>query len=238
MKRYGCIGKRLTHSFSREIHARLADYPYDLIELAEEEIPSFLAKRDFAAVNVTIPYKQTVIPYLDHVSPIARRIGAVNTVVNREGRLYGYNTDYHGMTALIRRVGLQLQGKKVLVLGTGGTGKTACVVAADLGAAEVLTVSRSKSGGDTDYNEAVTLHTDARIIINTTPAGMYPDCGSRPIDLTPFDRLEGVVDAVYNPLRTELVLDALDKGVPAEGGPMLWPLPRGQGRSQAKPCQL
>ena len=218
MKRYGCIGKRLTHSFSREIHARLADYPYDLIELAEEEIPSFLAKRDFAAVNVTIPYKQTVIPYLDHVSPIARRIGAVNTVVNREGRLYGYNTDYHGMTALIRRVGLQLQGKKVLVLGTGGTGKTACVVAADLGAAEVLTVSRSKSGGDTDYNEAVTLHTDARIIINTTPAGMYPDCGSRPIDLTPFDRLEGVVDAVYNPLRTELVLDALDKGVPAEGG--------------------
>ena len=218
MKRYGCIGKRLTHSFSREIHARLADYPYDLIELAEEEIPSFLAERDFAAVNVTIPYKQTVIPYLDHVSPIARRIGAVNTVVNREGRLYGYNTDYHGMTALIRRMGLQLQGKKVLVLGTGGTGKTACVVAADLGAAEVLTVSRSKSGGDTDYNEAVTLHTDARIIINTTPAGMYPDCGSRPIDLTPFDRLEGVVDAVYNPLRTELVLDALDKGVPAEGG--------------------
>ena len=167
---------------------------------------------------MTIPYKQTVIPYLDHVSPIARRIGAVNTVVNREGRLYGYNTDYHGMTALIRRVGLQLQGKKVLVLGTGGTGKTACVVAADLGAAEVLTVSRSKSGGDTDYHEAVTLHTDARIIINTTPAGMYPDCGSRPIDLTPFDRLEGVVDAVYNPLRTELVLDALDKGVPAEGG--------------------
>ena len=218
MKRYGCIGKRLTHSFSREIHARLADYTYDLIELSEEEIPAFFASKDFAAVNVTIPYKQTVIPYLDHVSPIARRIGAVNTVVNREGRLYGYNTDYHGMTALIRRVGLQLQGKKVLVLGTGGTSKTACVVAADLGAAEVLTVSRSKSGGDTDYNEAVTLHTDARIIINTTPAGMYPDCGSRPIDLTPFDRLEGVVDAVYNPLRTELVLDALDKGVPAEGG--------------------
>ena len=218
MKRYGCIGKRLTHSFSREIHARLADYPYDLIELAEEEIPSFLAQRDFAAVNVTIPYKQTVIPYLDHVSPIARRIGAVNTVVNREGRLYGYNTDYHGMTALIRRVGLQLQGKKVLVLGTGGTGKTACVVAADLGAAEVLTVSRRKRDGCADYEEAVTLHADAEIIINTTPAGMYPDCGSRPIGLTPFDRLEGVVDAVYNPLRTELVLDALDKGVPAEGG--------------------
>ena len=218
MKRYGCIGKRLTHSFSREIHARLADYTYDLIELSEEEIPAFFASKDFAAINVTIPYKQTVIPYLDHVSPIAARIGAVNTIVNREGRLYGYNTDYYGMTALIRRVGLQLEGKKVLVLGTGGTSKTACVVAADLGAAEVLTVSRSKSGGDTDYNEAVTLHADAEIIINTTPAGMYPDCGSRPIDLTPFDRLEGVVDAVYNPLRTELVLDALDKGVPAEGG--------------------
>ena len=218
MKRYGCIGKKLTHSFSREIHARLADYPYDLIELSEEEIPAFFASKDFAAINVTIPYKQTVIPYLDHVSPIARRIGAVNTVVNREGRLYGYNTDHYGMTALIRRVGLQLEGKKVLVLGTGGTSKTACVVASDLGASSVVTVSRSKRDGCADYEEAVTLHADAEIIINTTPAGMYPDCGSRPIGLAPFDRLEGVVDAVYNPLRTELVLDALDKGVPAEGG--------------------
>ena len=134
MKRYGCIGKKLTHSFSREIHSRLADYKYDLIELSEEEIQPFFAKKDFEAVNVTIPYKQTVIPHLDSVSDIAERIGAVNTIVNRDGKLYGYNTDYYGMKALIERVGLSLKGKKVLILVTGGTGRTATVVAADIGA--------------------------------------------------------------------------------------------------------
>ena len=145
MKKYGCIGKKLTHSFSKEIHARLADYEYELIELTEEEIPSFFEKKDFEAINVTIPYKQTVIPYLDSVSDIARRIGAVNTVVNRDGKLCGYNTDDYGMKALLERMGLDLQGKKVLVLGTGGTSKTACVVSADMGATEILAVSRRKT---------------------------------------------------------------------------------------------
>lgn len=218
MKQYGCIGKKLTHSFSKEIHARLADYEYHLIELAEEEISPFFAAKNFAAINVTIPYKQTVIPYLDEVSDIAARIGAVNTIVNRAGKLYGYNTDYYGMKALIDRVGLDLRGKKVLVLGTGGTSRTARVVATDLGASPVLTVSRRKTEEFITYEEAAALHADAEIIINTTPAGMYPDCESVPMDIGGFSRLEGVIDAVYNPLRTNLVLDAMERGIKAEGG--------------------
>ena len=218
MKKYGCIGKKLTHSFSREIHRELADYEYELIELAEDEVPSFFEGRDFAAVNVTIPYKQTVIPYLDSISDIAKRIGAVNTVVNRNGRLYGYNTDYYGMKALIEKTGVSLRGKKVLVLGTGGTSKTARVLAADLGADEILTVSRRRGEDVITYDEALELHCDAEVIINTTPSGMYPDCESKPISISSFPRLEGVVDAVYNPLCTGLVLDAKERGIKAEGG--------------------
>ena len=218
MKTYGCIGKKLTHSFSKEIHARLADYSYELIELEEAALAPFFEKKDFAAINVTIPYKQAVIPYLDEVSEIARRIGAVNTIVNRDGRLCGYNTDYYGMKALIERVGLQLAGKKVLVLGTGGTSKTARVVAADLGATTVLTVSRSGADGAISYDAAVLQHADAEIIINTTPVGMYPNCEGKPIDVAAFSRLEGVIDAVYNPLCTDLVLDARARGIKAEGG--------------------
>ncbi len=218
MKKYGCIGKKLTHSFSKEIHKELADYEYELIELTEEEIPTFFEQKEFAAINVTIPYKQTVIPYLDEISDIAKRIGAVNTVVNRNGKLYGYNTDYYGMKALIERINLNLVGKKVLILGTGGTNKTARVVAADMGAAEILTVSRRKTDEYITYEEAVTLHGDAHVIINTTPSGMYPDLESKPIDIASFTQLEGVVDAVYNPLCTNLVLDAKEKGLKAEGG--------------------
>ena len=217
MKRYGCIGKKLAHSFSKEIHAKLADYAYDLIELSEEEIDPFFRKKEFAAINVTIPYKQTVIPYLDSVSEVARKIGAVNTIVNKDGKLFGYNTDYYGMKALIERVGLDLTGKKVLILGTGGTSKTARVAAADLGAAQILTVSRRASAEHITYANAVTAHADADVIINTTPAGMYPDCEASPIDLAPFHRLEGVIDAVYNPLNTNLVLDARQRGIKAEG---------------------
>ena len=218
MKKYGCIGKKLTHSFSKEIHARLADYEYELIELTEDEIPLFFEKKDFAAINVTIPYKQTVIPYLDSVSAVAERIGAVNTIVNKDRKLQGYNTDYYGMKALIERVGLDLNGKKVLVLGTGGTSKTARVVAADMGASEILTVSRRKTEEYIDYEEAVSDHADAQVIINTTPSGMYPDCESKPIDISAFDCLEGVIDAVYNPLHTNLVLAAKTRGIKAEGG--------------------
>ena len=218
MMKCGCIGKKLTHSFSKEIHAMLADYSYDLIELAEEDIPAFFARRDFDAINVTIPYKQTVIPYLDHVSDIAQKIGAVNTIVNRNGKLSGYNTDYYGMKALIQKAGVSIQGKKVLILGTGGTSKTARAVAADLGAAEFLVVSRQKSAQTVTYEEAVKLHSDAQVILNTTPCGMYPDCGALPIDIASFAKLEGVIDAIYNPLCTHLVLDAKQRGIRAEGG--------------------
>ena len=218
MKKYGCIGKKLTHSFSREIHARLAGYAYELIELGEEEVGPFLEKKDFAAINVTIPYKQTVMAYLDEVSDVARRIGAVNTVVNRDGRLCGYNTDYYGMKALIEKVGVNMRGKKVLILGTGGTSKTASVVAADMGASRILTVSRRASEGHIPYEEAARDHADAQVIINTTPSGMYPDGDAKPIDVSAFGALEGVIDAVYNPLATNLVLDARQKGAKAEGG--------------------
>ena len=218
MKQYGCIGKKLTHSFSKEIHGMLADYDYKLIELNEDEIAPFFAKKEFSAVNVTIPYKQTVIKYLDEISPVAERIGAVNTVVNRDGKLYGYNTDYYGMKALIERAGVDLCGKKVLILGTGGTSKTAGVLAGDLGASSIFTVSRRKTESAITYEEAVVYHKDADVIINTTPSGMYPDCESTPIELNAFTDLTGVIDVVYNPLCTNLVLDAKEKGIQAQGG--------------------
>jgi len=218
MKKYGCIGKKLTHSFSKEIHSKLADYYYELIELSEDEIKPFFEKKDFEAINVTIPYKETVIPYLNSVSEIAKRIGAVNTIVNKGGELYGYNTDYYGMKALIEKIGIDLRGKKVLILGTGGTSKTARVLSKDLGACEILTVSRNKRENCIAYEEAVNFHSDAEVIINTTPSGMYPDCDSKPIDISDFNSLEGVVDAVYNPLTTNLVSDAKKKGIKAECG--------------------
>lgn len=218
MKRYACIGKSLKHSFSKEIHEKLADYPYELIELAQEELAPFFEKRDFAAINVTIPYKSAVLPFLDEVDEKAARIGAVNTIVCRSGRLIGYNTDYEGMTALVLRLGLSLKGKKVLILGTGGTSKTARVVAEDLGAAEILTVSRRMAADTVTYEEAGVVHADADVIFNTTPCGMYPETDKTPLDLSVFTRLSGVVDAVYNPLKTNLVLDALQRKIPAEGG--------------------
>lgn len=218
MKKYGCIGKKLTHSFSKEIHAQLADYEYELIELNENEIETFFAEKDFEAINVTIPYKQTVIPYLDSVSSVAQRIGAVNTIVNQNGKLYGYNTDYYGMKALIERIGIDLKNKKVLILGTGGTGKTARVLAEDMGAKTVLTVSRNKANNVITYDEAVNVHSDVEVIINTTPCGMYPDCEGVPIDISSFKNLEGVADAVYNPLCTNLVMNAKRNGIKAECG--------------------
>lgn len=218
MSSYGCIGKKLTHSFSKEIHAKLADYEYRLIELNEDELHSFFSKKDFKAINVTIPYKQDVIPFLDYVSDIAERIGAVNTIVNNDGKLYGYNTDYYGMKALIEKTGIEIKGRKVLILGTGGTSKTATVLAEDMGAGEVLTVSRCESEKYITYEKAINEHCDANVIINTTPSGMYPDCDSKPIDISVFSKLEGVIDAVYNPLITNLVADAKKKGIKAECG--------------------
>lgn len=215
--KYGCIGEKLGHSFSREIHNRLADYTYELKELTPAELSAFMEQKDFSAINVTIPYKQDVIPYLSEISPQAQEIGAVNTIVNRGGKLYGYNTDFFGMRALIKRAGIELNGCKVLILGSGGTSRTARAVAADLAAKEILVVSRSGNGGIT-YQEARTLHSDAQIIINTTPCGMYPNIHAAPLDIADFPNLKGVVDAVYNPLRTQLVQQARQRGIPAVSG--------------------
>lgn len=217
--KYGLIGEKLTHSFSPEIHQKLGDYPYELVELNKEQIGAFMTEKDFSAINVTIPYKKDVIPYLDEISDEAKKIGAVNTVVNRNGKLYGYNTDYIGMSRLIMRVtdGKKLSGK-VLILGTGGTAVTAKVVAHDLGADEIITVSRTKTEETVTYAEAVELHTDASFIINCTPVGMYPNDFESPIDLTPFTQLLGVIDAIYNPLRTPLIRQAKKLCIPAEGG--------------------
>jgi len=214
---YGCIGEKLGHSFSREIHERLADYTYELKELIPEELISFMQKKEFSAINVTIPYKQDVIPYLYEISPQAKAIGAVNTIVNRNGRLYGYNTDFFGMRALILRAGIEVRGKKVLILGSGGTSRTARAVAKDLNAREILVVSRAGKEGIT-YEEACQKHRDAEILINTTPCGMYPNIRTVPLDVADYPNLEGVVDAVYNPLRTELVLQAQERGIPAVCG--------------------
>ncbi len=216
---YGCIGEHLSHSFSKEIHAHIAPYSYELCEVAREDLDVFMTKRDFKAINVTIPYKQDVIPYLYEISPEAKAIGAVNTVVNRGGRLYGYNTDFYGIVAALSRMGFDtLRGKKVLVLGTGGTSRTACAVAEHLGAASVLRVSRSGKDGALTYAEAMTAHKDAAFIFNATPAGMYPDPDSIPIEPHGFSHLEGVFDAVYNPLRTRLVTEARERGVKAACG--------------------
>lgn len=215
---YGCIGEKLGHSFSKDIHARLFDYEYELCEIPKGELDAFMTKKDFKAINVTIPYKLDVIPHLYKISETARKIGAVNTIVNRDGLLYGYNTDFSGMRALIKKNGIDLKGKKVLILGSGGTSKTALAVAQSLGAREIYTVSRSERDGFVTYETAKERHSDAEIIINTTPCGMYPNIDGCAIDLDDYPRLVGVVDAVYNPLRSQLVLNARRKGIKAIGG--------------------
>ena len=214
---YGCIGEHLGHSFSKEIHGKLADYDYELKEIAPENLGAFMTEKPFAAINVTIPYKKAVIPYLSEISDRAKAIGAVNTIVNRGGRLQGYNTDFYGMTALAEKTGIEINGKKVLILGTGGTSLTAAAVAEAMGAREILRVSRTGRDGAITYEDALAHHTDAEIIINTTPVGMFPG-GGIPIAPEAFPRLSGVLDAVYNPLRTELVRRAAKMGVPAAGG--------------------
>lgn len=216
--KYGLIGEHLKHSYSCEIHAQIADYEYELHEIPPSGLGGFLKKREFNAINVTIPYKQDVIPYLDEISDTAKRIGAVNTIVNRNGRLYGDNTDFAGMLALAKHIGVDMKGRKVLILGTGGASKTGHALAEYMGAQSVFYVSRSGKDGSISYEQAVTEHSDAQIIINATPVGMFPKQDGRPIDISAFPKLEGVIDAIYNPLRTNLILDAQERGIPAEGG--------------------
>ena len=215
---YGCIGERLSHSFSKIIHNELADYDYRLVEVAREALPDFMKKADFKAINVTIPYKEAVIPYLYKIDTIAEKIGAVNTVVNKNGKLYGYNTDFSGLCALINREKISLENKKVAILGSGGTSKTAYAAAQSLGASEIHRVSRSGGKGLITYNELYEAYRDTEIIINTTPCGMYPKIGEKPLDISAFSKLCGVIDVIYNPLSSALVVDAKKRGIPATGG--------------------
>ena len=214
----GLLGRKLGHSYSPQIHAHMGSYRYELFEKEPEELEAFLRNGDFTGINVTIPYKKEVIPYLDELSPIAQRMGAVNTILRRaDGSLFGHNTDYFGFSSLVQRSGLQVAGKKVLVLGSGGASNTAAKVLEDL-RAEVVIISRS---GENSYQN-LHRHADAAVIVNTTPVGMYPNTGVSPVDLTIFPHLEGVLDVIYNPARTQLLLDAQERGVQQENG--LWML--------------
>ncbi|MBQ9272891.1 MAG: shikimate dehydrogenase [Mogibacterium sp.] len=216
--KYGLIGEKLGHSFSPEIHKKLGRYGYELKELAADMLPGFLEQKEFDGINVTIPYKQAVIPYLDEISDTARAIGAVNTIVNRNGKLTGYNTDAGGLKKLIGRAGADPCGKTVLIAGSGGTSLTAERVALDMGASQAVRMSRSSRNGAITYEEAYEKYAGAGIIINTTPAGMYPDTEGMPVDPGRFSCLEGVIDVIYNPLMTKLVSCAQKKGIRAENG--------------------
>ena len=214
----GLLGRKLGHSYSPQIHNLLGDYSYVLFEKEPEELENFLKNGDFSGLNVTIPYKKEVIPYLSELSPTAQKMGCVNTVLRRsDGTLYGHNTDYFGFTSLVRHTGLSVAGKKVLVLGSGGASNTAAAALKDLGASPVV-ISRS---GENNYGN-LHLHRDAAAIVNATPVGMYPNTGVSPIDLALFPHLEGVLDVIYNPARTQLLLDAEKLGIPRENG--LWML--------------
>lgn len=215
---YGLIGAKLGHSYSKIIHEQLAGYQYELIPLpTEAEARAFMERRAFTAINVTIPYKQLVIPYCDEIDPKAKAIGAVNTIVNRGGKLYGYNTDYAGFAYLARAHNIDFTGKTVLILGTGGTHSTVEAVCRDGGAGTILSASRTGKFGALTYNEAMRRR-DVQIIVNTTPCGMYPNVGQCLLDPTAFPALEAVLDVIYNPFRTELLLRAEEHGITAAGG--------------------
>lgn len=214
----GLLGRKLGHSYSPQIHGFLGSYAYSLFEKEPEDVEDFLRSGDFTGINVTMPYKKTVLPYLDELSPVARKMGCVNTIVRRnDGSLYGHNTDYFGFVSLVHHSCIPVAGKKVLVLGSGGASNTVVHVLTDLGAQPVV-ISRS---GENNYQN-LSRHADAAVIVNTTPVGMYPLTGVSPLDLQQFPRLEGVLDVVYNPARTQLLLDAEKLGLPNENG--LWML--------------
>ena len=207
---YGLIGEKLGHSFSPAIHGKLAGYEYRLIELPPEELGPFLRSGQFGGLNVTIPYKKAVIPYCDELTPQARRIGSVNTILRRpDGTLLGHNTDYDGFAYLLRSAGAEVAGKKALVLGTGGASLTVHTVLKDLGVGESVAISRSGPDNYTNLDR----HADARIIVNATPVGMYPNTGTSPVDLSLFPSLEGVFDLIYNPAKTQFLLDGEKRGL-------------------------
>lgn len=215
--RCGLLGKTLAHSYSPQIHAQLADYSYELFERGEDEIAELLKKAD--GLNVTIPYKQTVMPYLDELSDTAKGIGSVNTIVKRaDGTLFGDNTDIYGFKYLLKCADIDVKNKRALVLGSGGTSKTAVYALKELGAGSVTVISRS---GEDNYDN-ISRHADADVVVNTTPVGMFPNNGCAAVDLSTFTKLSGVVDVIYNPSKTALILQAERMGIPCTGGlPML-----------------
>lgn len=214
----GLLGEKLGHSYSPQIHGYLSDYPYTLFEKSPQELEQFLRSGNFTGINVTIPYKKAVIPFCDKLSERAKKLGAVNTIVRQsDGTLIGHNTDYFGFSSMVSKSGLDVKGKKVLVLGTGGASATAVAVLNELGSS-VITISRS---GENNYQNLY-LHSDAAVIVNATPVGMYPKVGVTPVDLSLFPNLEGVLDVIYNPARTQLLMDAEERGLVTMNG--LWML--------------
>jgi len=216
MQRCGLLGQSLKHSYSPLIHSILSDaYSYELFEVEPEGLPAFLESGCFQGINVTIPYKTAVIPFCKELSPIAQAIGSVNTVLRRsDGSLYGDNTDVIGFLTMVSRSGVNVSSKKVLVLGSGGSSLTVCHGLKELGAGEIVVISRQ---GEHTY-ENLSCHKDAAIIVNTTPVGMYPDTGLAPVNLKDFPHLEGVLDIIYNPAKTRLLMEAEFLGIPCLGG--------------------
>lgn len=214
MKHFGLIGERLGHSHSKTLHGYLADYSYELWPMPRDAVDGFLKRAEFDGMNVTIPYKQTVIPYLAEMGETARRVGCVNTIVKRsDGTLYGDNTDVYGMSVMAARAGINFAGKKTLILGSGGTSLTAQAVVRAAGG-EVVVISRY---GENNY-ENLEKHADADYLINTTPVGMYPNVDASPVELKRLPCLKGVLDVIYNPLRTKLLQQAQQLGIPHQGG--------------------
>ncbi len=212
---YGLLGEKLAHSFSPQIHRELGNPDYRLTELPREAVADFFRKREFAAINVTIPYKKDALAACNRVSPRATAIGSVNTVVKEaDGSIFGYNTDAYGFEYMLKKGGIAPRGEKCLVLGSGGSSVMAQYVLKSLGAREVIVISR---GGENHYDN-LHLHADAGVIVNTTPVGMYPNNGVAPVDLARFPALKGVADLIYNPARTKLLLDAERLNIPHVGG--------------------
>lgn len=215
LKQFGLIGRTLKHSFSPMIHKNLYDYPYSLFELEPENIKSFLESRNFDGLNVTIPYKKEVIPYLSTLSERVKEIGSVNTIIRKkDNTLHGDNTDFYGFLYMIKESGIALEGKKALVLGSGGASLAVKAVLKDQNAGEIITISRT---GENNYQN-ISKHYDTDIIVNTTPVGMYPETDKAPLDLKEFKRLKGVFDLIYNPSTTRLLYDAEQLQIPAFNG--------------------
>lgn len=215
---YGLIGEKLGHSYSKDIHEMLADYTYDLCPLTKEEFAEFMEKKEFKSINVTIPYKRDVIPYLYEMDDNAKAIGAVNTIVNKDGKLYGHNTDFSGFMYMLKKHDIDVAGKKCLVLGDGGASKAVVAVLKKMGASEVIIVDIIKTETAITYDECFEKHTDAQFIANASPVGMYPKCDASPVDLTRFPKCEAVADVIYNPLQTKLVAQAEELGMKGVNG--------------------